>query len=76
MQLLEQLLVGFGPTLFIGIGGLFAFLEDVAQVGLAGLDPFAQVDEKVQRDRRLQNLFLDLPFSGLDPLGDLDLLFA
>ena len=76
VQLLEQLLVGFGTTLLVGIGGLFAFLEDVAQVGLAGLDPVAEVDKKIQRDRRLQDLFFDLLFAGLDSLGDLDLLLA
>ena len=76
VQLLEQLLVGFGPALLVGIGGLFAFLEDVAQVGLAGLDPVAQVDKKIQRDRRFEDLFFDLLFAGLDPLGDFDLLLA
>ena len=54
----------------------FAFLEDVAQVGLARLDPVAQVDKKIQRDRRFQDLFFDLLLAGLDPLGDLDLLLA
>ena len=76
VQLLDQLFVGFGAALLVGVGGLIALLEDVAQVGLAGLDPLAQVDEKVQRDRRLEDLFLDLLFAGLDPLGDFDLLLA
>ena len=44
VQLLEQLFVGFGPALLVGIGGLFALFENVAQVGLAGLDPVAEVD--------------------------------
>ena len=76
MQLLEQLLVGFGSPLLVRVGGLLALLEDVAQVGLAGLDSVAQVDKKVQRDRRLEDLFFDLVFAGLDPLGDLDLLLT
>ena len=65
-----------GPALFVGVGGFFAFLEDVAQVGLAGLDSVAEVDKKIQRDRRLEDLFFDLLFAGLDPLRDLDLLLA
>ena len=74
-QLLELLLVGLGPALLVGVvGRLLVFLEDVAQIGFAGLDPVAQVDEKIQRDRRLEDLFFDLLLAGLDALGDLDFL--
>ena len=65
-----------GPALFVGLGGFFAFLENVAQVGLARLNPVAEVDKKIQRDRRFQDLFFDLLLAGLDPLGDLNLLLA
>ena len=44
VQLLNQLLVGLGPALFVGVGRFLAFLEDIAQIGLAGLDSVAQVD--------------------------------
>jgi hypothetical protein len=76
MQLLNQLFVGFGSALLVRVGRLIALLEDVAQVSLARLDPFAQVNEKIQRDRRLEDLFFDLLFAGLDPLGYFDLLLA
>ena len=53
VQLFEQLLVGLGTTFFIGIRRLFAFLEDIAQIGLASLDSVAKVDKKIQRNLRL-----------------------
>ncbi len=42
-QPLALRLVGLGTFFFVRIG-LFAFLEHVAQIGLAGLDPLTNMD--------------------------------
>ena len=73
-QLFELLFVGLAPTLLIGVGRLFVLLEEVAQVGLARLDPSAHLDYQIERHRRTQNLLLDFVLAGFDALGDFDFL--
>ena len=69
-QLLELLFVGLGPTLLIVVGRLLVLLEEVAQLGLARLDPGARLDYQIERYRRTQNLLLDFVLAGFDALGD------
>src|SRR6202158_4519320 len=63
-ELFELLFVGLAPTLLVGVGRLFVLLEEVAQVGLARLDPSARLDHQIERYRRTQTLLLDFLLSG------------
>jgi hypothetical protein len=45
------LFVGFRAALLIGLGLLFILLENVAQVGLTGLNVFSYGDDAVERNR-------------------------
>ena len=78
-QLLELFFVGLGTALLFRIArGLLVFLEysAFAEIGFAGLDAIAYLDQKIERYRRAQNLVLDFEFTGLDALGNLDLLLT
>src|SRR5208282_635197 len=73
-QPFELLFVGLGLTLVIGVCSPLILLGDLTRVGLASLYPSAQLDYKIERQRRTQNFVLGFVLAGFNVLGDFNFL--
>ncbi len=76
-QLLELLLVGLGAALLRrDLSGSSVSSKMSRRSASPASIALADLDHEIQRDRRAENLLLDLVFAGFDALGDFDFLLA